>query len=92
MAVEITAVRMSGGTQHEHITTYRWVNHQDGETGDTGKATMVDWIENKGGVAYVGSGASRVSVGVVHPTYGQAYLRTHADGQWTNNLLALPKF
>ena len=34
----------------------------------------------------------RSKVGVVTPTDGRApYLRTHADGAWNNNLLALPE-
>ncbi|MFD9461153.1 DUF3892 domain-containing protein [Streptomyces sp. NPDC060027] len=28
---------------------------------------------------------------MVTPTRGAKYLRTHADGVWTNNLLALPR-
>jgi hypothetical protein len=32
-----------------------------------------------------------VDVGVVRPPVGPPYLRTHADGVWTNNLLALPR-
>jgi len=31
-------------------------------------------------------------VGVIHPTQGQPYLRTYADGQWNNNLVNLPTF
>lgn len=53
---------------------------------------MVDWIENKKGKAFVGSGSQRVEVGVVSPSGGQPYLRTYADGVWTNNLLSLPEF
>jgi hypothetical protein len=52
---------------------------------------MVKWID-EGGEAYVSTGYSRVSVGVVRPAYGQPYLRTYADGQPTNNLVNLPTF
>ena len=93
MAVEITHVRLSsGGSTHEHITDYRWRSLEDGEINGSSKPAMVDWLENKGGKAYVGSGSSRVSVGVVKPAQGRPYLRTYADGQWTNNLLSLPRF
>ena len=37
-------------------------------------------------------GTREVQVGVVHPQYGPPYLRTHADGVWTDNLLALPRY
>jgi hypothetical protein len=40
----------------------------------------------------VAAGSNRVNVGVVKPQGGQPYLRTHADGKWTNNLLNLPTF
>ena len=51
---------------------------------------MVDWIKNKGGQAYVTNGNLQVAVGVVEAT--PPYIRTHADGVWTDNLLALPTF
>jgi hypothetical protein len=93
MSVEITAIRMSpGGSRHEHITDYRWVSREDSDTGDSSKATMVDWIDNKNGIAYVGSGTHQVRVGVVHPDNTDPYLRTYADKEWNNNLLALPRF
>lgn len=93
MAVEITHVRFGRGERTEAtIESYRWRNPVDGTAGDSDKPTMVDWIENKSGVAYVGSGNLRVQVGVVRPNVGQPYLRTHADGYYTNNLLSLPEF
>lgn len=93
MAVEITHVRLSAtGVAHEHITDYRWRSLSDSEVNSSSKATMVDWIDNRGGTAYVGSGDSRVDVAVVRPQAGQPYLRTHADGFWNNNLLNLPRF
>jgi hypothetical protein len=50
---------------------------------------MVDWI-NEGGVARVQQGANEVAVGVVKAS--PPYIRTYADGKWTNNLLALPEY
>ncbi|WP_182378661.1 DUF3892 domain-containing protein [Nocardioides sp. WS12] len=92
MAIEITHVRLSsGGSTHEHITDYKWRSDSDGSVGSSDKPTMVKWVDD-GGVAYVGSAANKVNVGVVRPTQGQPYLRTHADGSWTNNLLSLPRF
>ena len=86
----ITAVHMStGGTLHEHIARVKWLDPAS-STGEDTTATMVDWIDNKNGVAKVKSPAGDVSVGTVAGT--PRYLRTHADGKWTNNLLALPRF
>lgn len=93
MAVEITHIRFGSTEKTEStIVLYRWRNPSDGNTGDSDKPTMVDWISNKNGKAFVGSGTQRVEVGVVRPSGGQPYLRTYADGDWTNNLLSLPEF
>ncbi|MFF5372852.1 DUF3892 domain-containing protein [Streptomyces sp. NBC_00481] len=94
MAIQITAVRLStGGTTHEHITHLRWTSQTSGNTGDSTRAQVVDWIENQAGKAYTSDRAGhRTEVAVVTPTRGEKYLRTRADGVWTNNLLALPRF
>lgn len=93
MAVQITHVRFNGYARSEEtIVRYKWLNPSDGTSSDNDKPSMVDFIDNQKGEAYVGSGPSKVAVGVVHPTTGQPYLRTHADGTWTNNLVNLPTF
>lgn len=92
MAIEITHVRYSGLQRHEQaIVRYKWRNTADGTGGDNDKPSLVAWVDG-GGDAYVGSGRDRVNVGVVRPNPGQPYLRTYADGSWTNNLTALPTF
>ena len=93
MSVEITHVRYSGyDKSHEAIVRYKWRDQSSGAVGDADKPTMVDFIDNNDGEAYVGSGTSRAEVGTVHPSTGKPYLRTYADGKWTNNLLSLPTF
>lgn len=93
MAVQITHVRFSGQQRtHQSIVAYRWKNEGDGDTGDASKATMVDFLDNKKGRAYVSSGSTRVEVGTVHPEGGTPYLRTYADDTWTNNFISLPTF
>jgi hypothetical protein len=90
--VYITAVHMTaGGTRHEHIASVRWKDPGDNATGDSTRATMVDWIKNEGGDARVRDSAGHdVQVGVVE---GQTpYIRTFADKIWTDNLLALPRY
>lgn len=88
--VYITAIHMSGGTGHEHISSVRWRNPADGKTDESTKATMVDWIDNQKGVAKVQSNTGDVMVGTVDGS--PKYLRTYANGKWTDNLLALPKY
>jgi hypothetical protein len=90
--VYVTAVHMVGGEQHEHIASVRWTNPQTSENGQSTGAELVDWIDNKGGDAHVRDTYREVRVGTVHPQYGHPYIRTHADGVWTDNLLALPRY
>jgi hypothetical protein len=88
--VRITSCHLVGGTLHEHIASVRWVNPADKETGQSSRTEMVSWIENTNGRAIVGEGPNQVDVGVVDAT--PKYIRTHADGKWTNNLLSLPRY
>lgn len=91
MSIRVTAIRLTGGHTHQHITRLWWTNPANGKAGDNARADLVFWIENENGKAYVDDGGNRVDVGVVTPSSGPKYLRTHADGVWTDNLLALPR-
>ena len=89
MAVYITARHMLGGTKHEHIASVKWENRSTGATGESTRAQMVEWIE-KGGDARVAKGSLYVDVRVVNAI--PKYIQTYADGDWTDNLLALPEY
>lgn len=88
MTTYITHVRLSppNSTDDTHITDVMW--SQSGQTGHCSRAAMVDFID-KGNTAFV-SGNPDAQVGVVKET--PPYLRTYADGNWTTNLLSLPRF
>lgn len=90
MAVYITQVHMETGTGHEHIAKVKWENRADKTTGESTKAAIVKFIDVDKGEARVADGASYVHVGTVNAT--PKYIRTYADGKWTDNLLALPRF
>ncbi len=78
------------GWAHEHIT------HIGGTAGGGWRITKeeaIDRIENRGEKFYTVDYPSgrKVYVGVVRGDGNKAaYLRTHADGKWNDNLLALP--
>jgi len=84
----ITSIRMSPSTanDHEHIAEVRW--EQPGKNNTCTRQAMIDFID-KGNAVY-GHGSPDARVGVVRVT--PPYLRTQADGNWTNNLLSLPRF
>ena len=92
--IEITAIRLDGTTaRHEHISSLQWRNTQSGATGQSTRQTIVDWLEeSKANQAVVAKNGTWVYVGVRRPGKGPHYLSTHADGIWTDNLLALPRF
>ncbi len=76
----------------EQIGAVRWVSREDSaETQDNTVAAAVGWSD-EGEKAIVGTGTSEVAVGVMRPQGQAPYLRTHADGQWNNNLLSLDAF
>lgn len=92
MTIRITAIRLSGGASHQHITHLWWTNPSDRTTGDNTRAEIVSWIEVHHGQAYVEDRLGRrAEVRVVTPQYAAKYLRTYADGIATDNLLSLPR-
>ncbi len=88
--VYVTAIHLVGGREHEHIAEVKWRNPSTAATGQSSRATMVDWIANKNGDGPVETALAGVNVAgwKVNPKY----IRTHADGRWTENLLALPQY
>lgn len=88
MTTYITHIRMSppNASDHQHISEVRW--SQPGSSGECNRAAMVEFIDT--GEAVFVHATPGAHVGVVH--VDPPYLRTHADGVWTNNLLSLPRF
>lgn len=94
MSVRITCINKAGGDHldpHEAVTNYGWINESDGEKGRNDRASMVDWVANKKGVAYAGTGDSKVFCQVRESRRGTKFLQTVSDGKWSNNLLSLPE-
>lgn len=92
MAIRVTAIRLYSGSTHEHISRLWWVNPSTGAVGNNTRAEVVAYIDDDNGKVFVEDPRGmRVDVSVVKPKYGAKYLRTSADGMWTNNLLSLPQ-
>lgn len=83
-------VRMVGGTQHQHIAEVKWRNPADSKVGQSTREQMVTYIRGQKGVVKVTDGKNTVDVGVYETD--PPHIQTHADGKWTDNLLALPRF
>ncbi|HZP75427.1 MAG TPA: DUF3892 domain-containing protein [Pseudolabrys sp.] len=86
--VQITCIdKPHPDSPHEHITHvgnpgagWKWPREQ-----------VIASIDAQSNTFYVldPRTGKRSNVGVVRPTGRPAYLRTHADGDWNNNLLSL---
>jgi hypothetical protein len=86
--VQITCInKQPRNNPHEGIT------HLGGTGGQGWKWTrqqVVDSINGHTNTFYTLVNGKRADVGVVHGPNGD-YVRTYADGVWTDNLLALPE-
>lgn len=90
--IEITAIRLSSGSAHEHVTDVRWRSASTA-AGQSTRQVIVDWLTvSVTNQAVVADGADFIHVAVVRPRDELPYIRTQADGSWTDNLLALPSF
>jgi hypothetical protein len=91
MAIRFTARHMTGGAEHMHIASLKWVEDGDPEVKGSTTETLVDWVRNQHGQGYVFDSAGDMTyVQVVDAE--PSYLRTAKDGVWTDNLLALPTY
>ncbi|MEB2311793.1 MAG: DUF3892 domain-containing protein [Polyangiaceae bacterium] len=79
---QVTCITKTGSS-HEHIT------HLGGSTWKWPVADVIASIEAKTNTFFTLVGGKRANVGVVNGANGK-YVRTHADGAWSDNLLALP--
>jgi hypothetical protein len=95
MSVRITCISKAGGDHenpHVAISNLGWVNEADGKTGNSTRIEMYDWIKNQDGYAYVRDQSGNTArVGTAETDRGTKYVRTYADGKWTDNLLTLPE-
>lgn len=83
--VQVTCInKLPRENPHEGITHlggagWRWPRQQ-----------VIDSIKRGDNTFYTLVGGRRATIGIVNGPYGD-YLRTHADGVWNDNLLALPE-
>ncbi|MBX3195988.1 MAG: DUF3892 domain-containing protein [Microbacteriaceae bacterium] len=90
MPTRITHVRFHRVVEHEAAISYRW-SCDSGVSGESDRPSLVEWIDG-GGDAVVGEGRDQAPVAVVRIPGSAPFVRTHADGQWTDRLLTLPRY
>jgi hypothetical protein len=90
--IEITAVRLVGGIGHEHITDVMWRSEAT-PAGLTSLQALVGWLSTgSSNRAVVLNGRRTLQLEIVRPADEPPFLQARADGTWTDDLLALPRF
>ena len=83
--VQVTCInKQPRNDQHEGIT------HLGGASWHWTRLKVIESIEQRTNTFFTMVANKRADVGVVNGPNGK-YVRTHADGQWNDNLLALPE-
>jgi hypothetical protein len=83
--VQVTCItKPNRNSPHESIT------HLGGSNWYWTRQQVITSIEAKTNTFYTMVGGTRANVAVVEGANGK-YVRTHADGKWNDNLLALPE-
>ena len=70
--------------------THEGITHLGGSEWKWTRQQVIDSINRRTNTFFTRVDGKRADVGVGDGPYGQ-YVRTHADGQWNDNLLALPE-
>lgn len=93
MDILITHVRITtGGSHHWHIARLKGYDPATRQPYDATRAEWVDYIE-KGGKAHTRDSRGNVAYLRVRQTVnGLKYVQTYADGIYSDNLLALPRY
>lgn len=89
MTVYVTAVSPTSANQHAAVASIRWLDSANSTSKVMSKRVAVSWL-NEGNKLWVAAEDGPVEVRVVNAD--PPYLRTVRDNNYTDNLLALPRF
>lgn len=70
--------------------THEGITHLGGPAWHWTRQQVIDSIKAQTNTFFTLVNGKRADIGIVNGIHGE-YLRTHADGQWNDNLLALPE-
>lgn len=92
MSVKITCINKDNGDhydKHEGITHLGWLNESTNKSGKCTRAEMIKFLED-GNRAYTKDNLGNIAYLVVRmSSAGNKYVKTVADGKYTDNLLYL---
>jgi hypothetical protein len=89
--IEITAIRLEGGTGHEHVAAVMW--RSGASVGQSPTSAIVEWLGlSRQNEAVAADGSRLLALEVVWSAGAPPHLRTRVAGAWTDDLLSLPRF
>jgi hypothetical protein len=83
--VQVTCVN-----KQPRMDSHEGITHLGGQGWRWTRQQVIDSINSRTNTFFTKVNGKRAEVGVVNGPNG-SYVRTHADGQWNDNLLALPE-
>ena len=86
----MTDVQVTCIHKRDRNSKYEGITHLGGGTWKWTRQEVINSIENKTNTFFTRVDGNRSNIGVVNGQNGK-YLRTYADGEWNDNLLALPE-
>jgi hypothetical protein len=89
--IEITAIRLAGGSAHEHISDVRW-RCKSTSSGQCTVEGLVAWLRADDANRAVLAESSHLVAVLVVDGVGGPCLRARDQGSWTDDLLFLPRF
>ncbi len=89
MTVYVTAITPASAQQHPHIAGVRWLDSDKSISKTMSTAEAIDSLLKQNKLNVAGDNGA-VEVRVVNAT--PPYVRTVADGSYTDNLLYLPRY
>lgn len=94
--IEIIERHMVGGNRIEHIAEVKYISVNGVDIKRATRQAMIEWLdgseENQAIVRSTTDPRQFSYVGVVHRDNAPDYIRTYANGEWDDNLLALPEY
>jgi hypothetical protein len=94
MSIRIICINKDHGNHsnpHEAISRFGWIADGDTVTKHSNMAQMVEFVSNKANHAYVKNDGETAYCYVNVSAAGNKFIQTWADGDWRDNLLALPE-
>lgn len=83
--VQITCI-----TKNPRDNTHEGITHLGNSKGKWSRAEVIGWIEGRQNTFFTLANNQRADIAVVNGANGK-YVRTYANGQYTDNLLWLPE-